>query len=59
MNVNRQEPAITKQFVLIPAGLCLSSRSTPIMAPNSRQTPRRIANSFSLPMTSELMVGTS
>ena len=36
MKVNRHAPAITKQWVLIPAGLLRSSRSTPMAMPSTR-----------------------
>ena len=51
-NVNRQAPAITKQFVLIPAGLFRSSRSTPIIAPSTRHMRSRNSNAPSFPTSS-------
>ncbi len=44
MKVNRHAPAITKQCVLMPAGLSRISRSTPIIVASARHKPSLIAN---------------
>ena len=47
MNVNSAAPPITKQCVLIPAGLWRDSRSIPMKNPQTSESPMRIKNPIS------------